>query len=86
MYRDQIKRLAISQRINGKTLWEINQNLDLSISTVQCIVNYKIKLSKQKRGPKCKITRKVATRIKRFITKINPERYKVTADKVIAEL
>lgn len=85
MYSDDIRRIAISQRSNGKTLKEISEILDLSISTVQCLINYKIKLGKKKRGPKCKITNPLATRIKRYIAKSNSEGCKVTADKVIAE-
>ena len=70
---------------SGKTLKEISQNLDLTVSSVQCLINYQIKAHKKKRGPKCKITNKLSTRIKRFIDKSNSENRKVTAAKIIAE-
>ena len=40
MYSEEIKKLVIYQRENGKTLREISVNLNLAISTVQCLINY----------------------------------------------
>ena len=40
MYSKEIKKLAIYQRENWKTLTEISVNLNLAISTVHCLINY----------------------------------------------
>ena len=84
MYSDEIRNLAILQWNSGKTLKEISQNLDLTVSSVQCLINYQIKAHKKKRGPKCKITNKLSIRIKQFIAKSNSENRKVTAAKSTA--
>jgi len=85
MYTKEIKNLAISQRASGKTLKEISENLNVSLSTVQCLINYKMAARKKKRGPKCKVTKKLATNIKRFVARSNSTTSKVTAKKIIAE-
>ena len=83
MYNDEIIKLAILQWNTGKTLQEINENLDLTIFSVQCLINYKIKSHKKKMGPKCKVTNKLLTRIKRFIDKSNTDSHKVMPRKII---
>ena len=83
MYSEEIKKLEIYQRENGKTLREVIVNLNLTISTVHCLVNYAPTSKIRKRGRKCKITNKLSTRIKRFMSKNNIGRTKVTAAKII---
>jgi len=85
MYSEELRKLAIFQRLKGETLKKISNNLNISISTVQTLINYKPKIQKQKRGPKCKITKAFATRIKRFVAKSNSCNSKVNANKIIAE-
>jgi len=85
MYSDLIKNLAISLRASGNTFKEIGHILKLSTSTIQCLINYKLKLKKQKTGPKSRITNKLSTRIKRFVAKSNTASSKVTAKKIIEE-
>ena len=85
MYSEELRKLAIFQRCNGETLRKISQNLNVSMSTVQTLLTYKPKVQKQKRGPKCKISNALATRIKRFIAKSNSDNSKVNARKIIAE-
>ena len=83
MYSEEIKKLAIYQREKWKTLREISVNLNLTISTVHCLINYTPTSKIKKRGCKCKITNKLSTRIKPFVSKNNSGTTKVTAAKII---
>jgi transposase len=85
MYTKEIRKLAISQRESGKTLKQIGENLNISISAVQCMLNYKLKSNKKKTGPKCRITKKLSTIIKRFVARNNADSCKVCASKIIEE-
>ena len=85
MYSDELKRLAKYQRDSGKTLKEISNNLNLSVSTVQCLICYKPRNHKKKMGRRCKVTSKMSSRIKRFVAKSNADYCKVTARKTISE-
>ena len=83
MYTEEMKRLVKYERESGKTLKGISANLNLSISAVQNLLRYKYKIQCQKRGPKCNITKRLSTQIKRFVAKSNESCTKVTARKII---
>ena len=54
MYSEEISNLAMHHRENGKTLREISETLNLTVSTIQNLINYTRTLRIKKRGPKCR--------------------------------
>ena len=79
MYNEEIRNLAMYHRENGKTLREISEILNLTVSTIQNLISYTRTLRIKKRGPKCRITKGLSTRIKRYVARNNAAKTKVTA-------
>ena len=68
MYFNEIINLVLQKRNMGLSYAIIIvQQLHLSRSSVQSIVNYKENLQKKKTGPKYLITKKYSLKIKRFV-------------------
>ena len=65
MYSEEIRNLAINESENGKTLRKISEILNLIVFTIQNLINYTKTLRIRKICPKCKITKRLSTRIKR---------------------
>ena len=85
MYDINLRQLVLLNRNQGKTLDEISKIFNLTMSTIQCLLSYKVKIHKAKRGKKSMINKAMALQIKRYVSSSNKSGTKVTASKIIDE-
>lgn len=83
MFSEITKKMAINLRGQGKSYGEISKILGLTRSTIQNLINYKMKCNKKKRGPKFVINKRKSTQLKRYVLKENQSGNKVNAMKII---
>jgi len=86
MHSEEKRLLLINLRNSGESYGSIARKLNISRAAVQNIVNYKLKKSKKKRGPKPLIGNRQSMNIKRFIAKQNERGIKVTASGMISAM
>lgn len=85
MWSKDIKDTVNKLRCGGKTMQEISDIMELSVSSVQNLLEYKLQKCKQKTGPKSKISKRLSTCIKRFVASSNKIGRKVTARTIMEE-
>lgn len=71
---------------SGHTFKEISNTLRCSISKAMNLFYYKLKARKCKPGPKSKITKLYAMRIKKYVKKCNDDGIKVTCNNIVSTL
>jgi len=86
MYDEDIVIKIKKLKKDGKSYNEISKMLDIAKSSVWWILNKRKRGNHGKPGPKCKINRRLSTRIKRYVEKMNNNGSKVDCNKVKNEL
>lgn len=71
---------------NGLKFVNISETLQMSVSKVMNLYYYRPKSQKCKPGPKSKITKHQALRIKRYVKVCNDSGMKVTCNKIVSSL
>ena len=85
MYSDILRTEVIEKRKLGKSLRDISEEYEISISTVQCLLSYNKKCHKKKTGPKFKINKRLSLELKRYVAKQKNEGGKITCRKIMAD-
>lgn len=85
MHSDNLRAMVNEKRNLGKTYRQIAEELCLTISSIQSLIKYEKKVHKKKSGPKCKISKPISLKLKRFIANENNTGHKVTCNKIIAQ-
>jgi len=83
MISKEIKQLAINLRRQGKSYGKIAENLGLTRSSIQNLINYRNKWNKKKRGPKFMINKRRSTILKRYVVAENKSGNKVNTTSII---
>lgn len=86
MYPDNLRDIVNYQRKFGKSYLEISQNLNITKSAVQHLVNYRKPIHKKKTGPKLKINKFDQMKIKKYISFSNSNGSKVNCRRIIEDL
>lgn len=83
MYSKELRNIVMYKHSLGESYRQISVDLNMKINAVKTIITYKLKVHKQKRGPKMKIKKADALNIRRTISKEADKHHKITCNKVL---
>lgn len=83
MHSKEVKLIINNLRNLGESYGSIAKKCKMTKAAVQSIINYKIKKTKKKRGPKMLINKQQSLMLKRFISNENSSGVKVTSNAIL---
>lgn len=86
MIPEIIRKLILEKRENGSTYSQIAADLHVTKSTVQMVINRKMKVNKRAPGPKKLIGKAKGLSMKRLISKFHKNQEKINSRKILANL
>lgn len=83
MYSEEIRSLIKNLHKMGESYGSLAKKCNMTRSAVQNIIDYKIKKTRKKRGPKALVDKQKSLMLKRFISNENSKGVKVTSSTIL---